>query len=104
MKRGISGAPCPECESIRTETLSSGFSDEGYRIRRRRCVDCRAPSFITVEVPVPATWGELEVETRLKQRDYFRRRNGYQGRYNLARTRPLASLDVKVRVTRRAVA
>lgn len=102
MKNGVSGALCPECGGRRTRTLSTGYSDEGFRLRRRRCVDCGAPSFITVEVVVPATWGELETSNRLKQRDYYRRKQGFQGRYEMARVRPLASLDVKVRVSRRA--
>ena len=101
MRNGISGAPCPSCESIRTKTLATGFSDEGFRLRRRRCMDCEAPSFLTVEVHVPATWTELETNYRLKQRDYFRKRNGYQGRTEMARYRQTASLEVKVNVRRR---
>jgi len=104
MRGGVSGAPCPECESIRTQTLGTGYTDDGLRLRRRRCVDCGAPSFITVEVMVPATWGELETNTRMKQRDYFRRRNNYQGRTALARYRPKARLDVKVTVRRESAA
>jgi transcriptional regulator NrdR family protein len=100
MKNGVSGAPCPECESIHTRTLNSGYTDEGYRLRRRRCIDCDAPSFLTVEVHVPATWTELETSYRLKQREYFRRKQGYQGRTSLARTRQTASLDVRVNVRR----
>ena len=104
MKRGVSGAPCPECGGIRTETLGTGYSDEGYRLRRRRCIDCSAPSFLTAEVHIPATWGELETSFHLKQRDYSRRRFGYKGRTNLAHTKPMASLLVKVTVRRRAAA
>lgn len=100
MRAGVSGAPCPECESIRTRTISTGYSDEGYRLRRRRCVDCDAPSFLTAEVHIDATWGELETSYRLKQRDYFRRRGNYQGRTAMARYRPTATLDVKVNVRR----
>ena len=104
MRNGVSGAPCPHCESIRTRTIGTGYSDEGYRIRRRRCTDCDGPSFITAEVTVPATWGELETSYRLKQLYYFRRKQGYQGRTEMARPRPLASLDVRVRVRRSAAA
>lgn len=104
MKKEVSGALCPECESRRTLCTGTGYSDEGYRIRRRRCMDCDAPSFITAEVVVPATWGELESSWRLKQLLYFRKRQGYQGRTEMARFKPQASLDVKVRVTRRRAA
>lgn len=100
MRRGISGAPC-QCESIRTETLATGYSDEGYRLRRRKCRDCGAPSFLTVEVHVPATWTELDTSYRIYQRDYFRRKRGYEGRVDKAHLRPQASLAVKVTVRRR---
>ena len=104
MRSGISGAPCPACESIRTACIATGFTDEGYRLRRRKCMDCDGPSFLTAEVHVDATWGELETSYRLKQRDYFRRRQGYQGKTYNARHRSLAALDVKVSVRRRPAA
>lgn len=95
-----SGVLCPECGSRKTKTQSTGFSDEGHRLRRRRCTECGAPSFVTVEVPVEATWGELETSHRLMQRDYFRRRQHYQGQTSMARTRQTARLLVKIRVIR----
>lgn len=95
-----SGVLCPECGSRKTKTQSTGFSDEGHRLRRRRCLECGAPSFLTVEVPVDATWGELETSYRLHQREYYRKRQGYQGMTAMSRTRQTARLVVKIRVIR----
>ena len=99
-RHGVSGVECPECGSVRTRTLATGRTDDGIRLRRRRCIDCYAVSFLTVEVPIEATWGELDTDYKLRQRDYSRRKQGYQGRYSMARTRPMARLEVKVKVVR----
>jgi transcriptional regulator NrdR family protein len=97
----VSGPECPECESRKTRCLSTGYSDEGYRIRRRKCVDCDAPSFITAEVVIPdATWGELETSYRDRYRDRYRIKNSAQPKPYLIK-RP-SSLRVSVQVRRAA--
>lgn len=97
----VSGPECPECESRRTRCLSTGYSDEGYRIRRRKCVDCEGPTFITAEVVLPgATWGELETSYRDKYREQYRAKTGANPRPYLIK-RP-ASLDVRVTLRRAA--
>lgn len=103
MKHGVSGVECPECESTRTRTLSTGRTDDGIRLRRRRCVDCEAPSFLTVEVHVPdVSWGELDTDAHHRDRDYQRRTHGYQGRYRLSRTKQTtARLSIRITVVRR---
>jgi hypothetical protein len=104
--RNVSGAPCPECGSIRTYCQASGYSDEGFRLRRRKCLDCDAPSFLTAEVVIPgASWGELDTSAHLRARESYRRNRKSSAPF---RAKPYlmkrpASLDVTVRV-RRAVA
>jgi len=97
-KQGISGAECPECESHRTQTLDTGYSDEGYRLRRRKCIDCGATSFTTAEVVVPVPFSRLDTHRRWLSRMYHRKRNGYQGKTQLAHPKPPAKLVITVKV------
>jgi hypothetical protein len=100
MKSGVSGAPCPECESIRTATTGTGYTDQGYRLRRRKCLDCDAGSFLTIEVAIDASWGELDSMYNWRQRQYARARAGYKGKTQLAHPIGVSTLEVDVKVVR----
>jgi hypothetical protein len=99
------GAECPECESRRTYCQATGYTDEGYRLRRRKCVDCEAPSFLTAEVVLPgASWGELDTGAHLRARDSYRRNrkalSPFRAKPHLMK-RP-ATLSVRVLIRRAA--
>ena len=70
----VAGPECPECEGRRTYCMATGYTDEGYRLRRRKCMDCDSSSFLTAEVVLPgATWGELDTSAHLRARESYRR-------------------------------
>lgn len=37
---GFRGPECLSCGGTRSKVTDSGYTDEGLRIRRRRCIDC----------------------------------------------------------------
>jgi hypothetical protein len=101
--RNVNGAECPDCGSHRTYCQATGYTDEGYRLRRRKCIDCDAPSFLTAEVVIPgAAWGELDSDAHQRAREsYYRNRKSTKPLYFKPglRKRP-AFLDVEVKVIR----
>lgn len=97
-KNGVAGAECPECGSHRTQTIDTGYTDEGHRLRRRRCTDCESASFTTVEVVVPAPFTSLDTHRRWLNRMYARKRYNYQGNVALSHPKPSARLAVQVKV------
>lgn len=97
------GAMCPECESVRTYCQATGYTDEGYRLRRRQCQDCDAPSFLTAEVVLPgATWGELDTAAHLRARESYRRNRKLTSPFypKPFLMKPPATLEVTVRIRR----
>lgn len=94
----MAGAECPECGSHRTQTIDTGYTDEGHRLRRRRCTDCESPSFTTVEVVVPAPFSRLDTHRRWLNRMYARKRFNYQGNTNFAHPKAPARLAIQIKV------
>ena len=105
MRKNVNGAECPECESRRTYCQATGYTDEGYRLRRRKCMDCDSPSFLTAEVVIPgASWGELDTGAHLRARDSYRRNRKATSPFRpkpYLMKRP-STLDVSVRVRKAA--
>lgn len=101
--KNVNGPECPECESRRTYCQATGYTDEGYRLRRRKCLDCDSASFLTAEVVLPgATWGELDTGAHLRARESYRRNRKYPSPYRpkpFLMKRP-ATLDVRVTIRR----
>lgn len=97
----ISGVECPECGSIRTRCRSTGYSHDNDRVRRRVCADC-GYWFTTVETVLPedVTWGELVPYSRSHDRGRAQMKFGYRHNPNLLR--PIASLNIDIRVARQA--
>ena len=104
-RKNVNGPECPECESRKTYCQATGYTDEGYRLRRRKCLECESPSFLTAEVVLPgATWGELDTGAHLRARESYRRNRKIDSRYipkPYLMKRP-ASLQISVRVRRAA--
>jgi hypothetical protein len=96
---------CPRCESILTRSRGGGYSDDGYRLRRRHCQDCDL-YFTTAEVPVlyddgspvplMALSGEFRDYNKLRQRDVVGFHGGIGGRRPYVESARL-SIEVKVR-------
>lgn len=107
-RSGVSGPPCPECESIRTRCLETGYSDSGtlvrgrsssetiFRLRRRKCLDCDAPSFSTIEIPVKYPFTKLDRETAFKKLMWYRAKYGAKPRQAYHKPAKL-NLNVTVR-------
>ena len=105
--KAVAGPECPECEGRRTYCQATGYTDEGYRLRRRKCLDCDSPSFLTAEVVLPgATWGELDTSAHLRARESYRRNRKATSPF---RPKPYlmrapARLEIGVNVIRRRAA
>ena len=97
----ISGVECPECGSIRTRCRSTGYTHDNDRVRRRACDDC-GRWFMTVETVLPddLTWGEMVPYSRAHDRTRHQVKFGYRRNPNLLR--PVASLNIEIRVSRQA--
>ena len=97
---------CPSCGAGPGRCIEVGHDDQDRTLRLRRCQTC-ASKYTTVEVALPegASFYVLADSWRYRQLMKARLRRGFhstsQGRYRRPRTQ---TLDVKVRVTRRAAA
>lgn len=97
---------CPRCGSPnnKCERMGRDASDT-YSLRLRFCVDCRR-SFATTEVPIidrddePVPYGQLDMEYRHYMRDWQRKQRGWKGKLYQRRPKPMAQLQVEVRVRR----
>ena len=92
----ISGVLCPNCESRRTRTRSTGYSHDDDRVRRRVCADCSF-AFLTMEYPLPKgiSWGSMVPYAR--EHDRRKSKDGWRwhpGRRLWPRIRVLLDLTV----------
>ena len=95
-RSGVSGPPCPECESTRTKCLETGYTDQGIRLRRRKCQDCEYPSFSTIEVPVHWPFTKLDRETAFKKLMWYRAKHGAKPKPRYHKPKKI-SLEVTVK-------
>ena len=97
---------CPMCGSTDTVCKRMGRDvTDCYTLRQRNCRGCHK-TFTTAEVPLldsdgePVPFMQLDMEWRDYHRNYARSVRGYQGKTYQRRTKPMARIDVEVRVRR----